>query len=96
MYRTEINVTTNEISYVPLTPEEIAYAEARKAEWDIEEAARQSQLAERLARAQEIINNLPDWATIEAAIDSANSIVALRAVVKKIARVLYIKARLNI
>jgi hypothetical protein len=41
MQRIEVNVQTGEQSIIDLTPEEIAEAQAQKAAWDAEQAAKQ-------------------------------------------------------
>jgi len=41
------------------------------------------------AKAQAVIDNLPSLAEIEAAIEAASSIAALKVIIKKMARVLY-------
>ena len=46
-----------------------------------------------LAKAQEIIDNLPDWQQVSNAIDSATTIAALKVITKKLARVVYIHLR---
>lgn len=47
----------------------------------------------KLAKAQEIIDNLPAWQPVSDAIDSATTIAALKAIVKKLARVVFIHLR---
>jgi len=42
MQRTEVNVLTGEQTIVDLTAEEVAQAQAMKADWDAEQAAKQS------------------------------------------------------
>lgn len=41
MQRIEVNVETGEQSIIDLTPEEIAEAQAQRAVWDAEQAAKQ-------------------------------------------------------
>jgi hypothetical protein len=38
---------------------------------------------------QDIVDNLPSWAEIDAAITSATTITALKVIVRKMARVVY-------
>jgi len=45
------------------------------------------------AKAQEIIDNLPAWQRVSDAIDSATTIAAMKIILKKIARVVYIHLR---
>lgn len=45
------------------------------------------------AKMQEIIDNLPTWEKVSAAIDNVSSLAEMKAIVKKIARVLYLVAR---
>jgi len=51
--------------------------------------ARLAEEARIAAKAKAITDNLPSWAAIEAAINAADTIPKLRAIVLKIARVLY-------
>lgn len=41
MHKIEVNVQTGEVTQVDLTAEEIAEAQAQKAAWDAEQAAKQ-------------------------------------------------------
>lgn len=41
MHKIEVNVQTGEVTQVDLTAEEIAQAQAQKAAWDAEQAAKQ-------------------------------------------------------
>ena len=43
MHRIEVNVQTGEVTEVELTAEEIAQAQAQKAAWDAEQAAKQTE-----------------------------------------------------
>jgi hypothetical protein len=54
--------------------------------YEAEKAAREAAQA---AKAKAIIDNLPSWAQVEAAIDAADTLPKLRAIVKKLARVEY-------
>lgn len=49
----------------------------------------------RLARAQEIIDDLPSWETISTAIDNATTLAQLKVIVKKAIRVIYIHIRMG-
>jgi hypothetical protein len=60
-----------------------------KADVDAAEAAILARQARAIAKSQAIADNLPSWSTIETAIGSADTIAKLRAVVLKLARVLY-------
>ena len=82
--------------YDPTEVEEIevdqAGYEAAKLEDPVEIAnaqAQQAAAAVEAAKAQAIVDNLPSWAAIEAAINAADTIPKLRAIVLKIARVEY-------
>lgn len=66
-----------------------AWGRAEKAKLlglDTQEAA---QLAVQAAKVQAIIDNLPSWAAVSAAIDAATTVLKLQAIVKKMARVIY-------
>ena len=66
--------------------------EAAKLEDPVEIANVQTQQAAaavEAAKIQAIVDNLPSWAAIEAAINAADTVPKLRAIVLKIARVLY-------
>jgi hypothetical protein len=51
--------------------------------------ARLAEEARIAAKAQALIGNLPSWAAVSNAIDAADTLPKLRAIVKKLARVLY-------
>jgi hypothetical protein len=52
-------------------------------------AARDAETAANVQRLLDIGDALPSWAAVETAIDNAASVAALRAIVKKLARVVY-------
>jgi F0F1-type ATP synthase epsilon subunit len=54
-----------------------------------EEAARVVEQQKQAAKAQALIDNLPSWQAVSDAIDAADTVPKLRAIVKKIARVTY-------
>jgi hypothetical protein len=54
-----------------------------------ETAAAQAEATRLAAKAQAIIDNIPSWSAVEAAINAADTVAKLRSVVLKIARVLY-------
>lgn len=95
MDRIEVNVLTKEIKQMPLTEGELADAQEKKTAWDIVEAERLVKEAARQERAQEIIDNLPSWQDIDDVIDNATTVPALKGIVRKLARVVYIMARLT-
>ena len=43
MHKIEVNLETGEVTQVDLTQEEIAEAQAQKAAWDVEQAAKQTE-----------------------------------------------------
>ena len=59
----------------------------------VEVAEKEARETAQLAKAQEIIDNLPDWQQVSNAIDSATTIAALKVITKKLARVFYIHLR---
>jgi hypothetical protein len=63
-----------------------AINQVMKDAYEAEKAAREAAQA---AKAKAIIDNLPSWAQVEAAIDAADTLPKLRAIVKKLARVEY-------
>ena len=62
MHRTEINVVTGETTSIPLTPEEIADAQAATAAEVAEREAREA--AERAERRQQFLDENPDIAAL--------------------------------
>lgn len=58
--------------------------------WEAEIA---EQAAAAQAKEQAFVNNLPSWQAVSDAIDAADTLAKLRAIVKKMARVLYWLAR---
>ena len=67
-------------------PLEAAYLAEELAKKEMAEALQE-------AKAQAIIDNLPDWQQVSNAIDSATTIAALKVITKKLARVVYIHLR---
>jgi len=62
---------------------------ARAAAKVISDAARAAELATQAAKAQSIVDNLPSWAAVEAAIDGATTLAAMKVIFKKVCRVVY-------
>ena len=82
-----------EIEVKWVTDAEYAAAKAEDPNEIAAQAAQATKAAEQAAKAQEIIDNLPAWQPVSDAIDSATTIAALKAIVKKLARVVYIHLR---
>lgn len=70
-------------------PKKDAILAAEKAAATSSAAAAAAEEARLQARAQAIIDNLPTWAEVEAAIEGVSTIAGLKVVVKKIARIVY-------
>jgi len=94
MFRTEVNVTTNEVEQVPLTAEEIAEAQVKKAAWDIVEAERLAkeaiQAEVQAAKQLAIVDGLPSAVQVKAAIDNAFPDAKQNAFMTKFVRVVYL------
>lgn len=74
---------------LPLTPYHVFQSGAIV----YDSAAEQADKAQVAAKAQAMIDNLPSWAEIEAAIEAVSSLAGMKVIVKKLARVVYWLAR---
>ena len=79
--------------FLSVVDEKIVVAPDKEAILAAEAAAQAAEEARIAQKQQDIIDNLPSWQQISDAIDAATTIAATKAILKKIARVVYWMAK---